>query len=421
MSLSFEENDIVWCQHPTSKFWPAKIVLDEVSGQWKKEDEIFAQFFHVGQGRRAKGKWHKVDEVIPFEVGADEPEFENETFIKVYNLAKSESAKNISQKHASIKIKRCKPPTKAVQTPKTTKKRGRPSKSASKATKAAEIKSEDIKTEARIVVEKMTMDFVKKQLNVTVCDEDMERLQSENEDEDLDEETKARVAEDNKAFLDDLDSDEDDDDEDKENDGDWNPNKENMKPKFVFKNSSKRTPFTPLVLMKEEKSEYELIQERNKAEQRKMLEALMASSSELSRSFRGPKVPRKYTGASAKVPAHRRRESAPVRYSTRQQPPRTRSRRDSTGESFSSGLSTPTKRLFEEDCDHDDYMAAKRSRDTMRSHPTRWIKNPNTDFLPADDITEDMLGNVSDFVSEKIYNQVLILNKFSLRGHSNYS
>jgi hypothetical protein len=71
-----------------------------------------------------------------------------------------------------------------------------------------------------------------------------------------------------------------------------------------------------------------------------------------------------------------------------------------------SELGSPSKRpLFEEDMDHDDYVAAKRSK-TVRAHPTRWIKNPNTDILSADDVTEAMLANVSDYVSEKIYNQV---------------
>ena len=57
-----------------------------------------------------------------------------------------------------------------------------------------------------------------------------------------------------------------------------------------------------------------------------------------------------------------------------------------------------------DDEDYDDnYVAAKRSK---RSHPTRWIKDPNEGFLTADEITDDMLGNVSDYVSEKIYNPV---------------
>ena len=115
-------------------------------------------------------------------------------------------------------------------------------------------------------------------------------------------------------------------------------------------------------------------------------------------------------GGSAKGPAHRRRESAPVRYSTRVKAPVTRSGLNSDGTSPAlSELGSPSKRpLFEEGMDHDDYVAAKRSK-TVRSNPTRWIKNPNTDVLSADDVTEDMLANVSDYVSEKIYNKVTFL------------
>jgi hypothetical protein len=61
--------------------------------------------------------------------------------------------------------------------------------------------------------------------------------------------------------------------------------------------------------------------------------------------------------------------------------------------------------LFEEDGENDDYVAAKRGRN-VRAHPTRWIRDPNSDFLKVEDVTEDMLANVSDYVSEKIYDQV---------------
>lgn len=129
-----------------------------------------------------------------------------------------------------------------------------------------------------------------------------------------------------------------------------------------------------------------------------MLESMKLASFELKRAFT-PACPRKI-GGSVKGPAHRRRESAPVRYSTRKQPPRTRSKRSLSPLRYDS--SPERKRgLFEEEIGDDDcYVAAKRSK---RAHPTRWVKDPNTGFLAPEDVTEEMLALVSDYVSEKIY------------------
>merc|ERR1719295_2308583 len=38
-------------------------------------------------------------------------------------------------------------------------------------------------------------------------------------------------------------------------------------------------------------------------------------------------------------------------------------------------------------------------------HPKRWLKDPNVDVPTPDDITDDMLENVADYVSEKVYGQ----------------
>jgi hypothetical protein len=106
---------------------------------------------------------------------------------------------------------------------------------------------------------------------------------------------------------------------------------------------------------------------------------------------------------SAKGPAHRRRESAPVRCSTRPRAPVIKSPLDGID------IGSPSKRpLFEENMNHKDHVAAKR-RKTTQANPPRRSKNLNTDILSAEDVTEDMLTNVSDFVSEKIYNKVTVL------------
>ena len=393
MFRDFAENDIVWSKNQKSEFLPGKIVVDESTGDWRKEDDdqVFVEVFPTGPGRRPKGKWLKASDVIFFDVAKnDETTFDKAGLNKAYNLAKKDFLEN--GKRASVKVKRCKPED-VTKTP-TQKKLGRPPKSAGGKSSSKKVK----------MSKKMLKDIEQKsQMNKNVSDD-------EEDEDDIDEESRAKFAEDNKNFLDDISS--DDDDEDKEND--WRPgDKENIKPnkkRFVFKKMSKmdRKPFAPLVPMpKEEPSEYEKLQDRRKLEQRQMLESMKLASFALTKAIT-PNPPRRKTfGGSAKGPAHRRR-SAPVMYSTRTQPPRTRSKVNMTETSFSE-FRSPTKRtLFEEDCDNDDYVAAKRGR-KVRAHPTRWIRDPNSDFLKADEVTEEMLENVSDYVSEKIYNQVLNL------------
>ena len=254
MSQQFEEDDIVWCPNQVSKFWPAKIKSDPDSGEWKKEDEIFVELFHAGKGRTPKGKWQKIGDLVNFVANSVDPEFECEKLTKVYGLAKSAYESRTAQKRLTVKLTRCssvEKPTETV-TP-APKKRGRPSKSATK-----KAKTTSKKNEARGVFAKLGQDLAltQKQLNVTVSDDEEEEL------EDVDDDTKAKMDKEMKNFLDELDSDEDE--EDKENnDGEWNPRaeKENRRPSagFVFKKA--RKPLAPLEPMpKEEKSEYEKIQ-----------------------------------------------------------------------------------------------------------------------------------------------------------------
>jgi len=92
-------------------------------------------------------------------------------------------------------------------------------------------------------------------------------------------------------------------------------------------------------------------------------------------------------------------------YSTRTEPIKLRSRHvtgtSDSDSGISSGLSTPTKRFREEDeTDDGDYLPARK----RRSCPTRWAKDPNVNVPTPDDITDEMLDNVCDYVSEKVYN-----------------
>ena len=62
----------------------------------------------------------------------------------------------------------------------------------------------------------------------------------------------------------------------------------------------------------------------------------------------------------------------------------------------------PTRKwpLFDDEDYDNNYVIAKRSK---RQQPNRWIKDPNMGYLTADEITDDMLNNVSDYLSKKIY------------------
>ena len=69
---------------------------------------------------------------------------------------------------------------------------------------------------------------------------------------------------------------------------------------------------------------------------------------------------------------------------------------------ISSGISTPVKRrarYFYEDDEGREVQPQPRKR---KSCPTRWAKNPNVDVAAPEDITDEMLDNVADYVSEKV-------------------
>jgi len=141
-------------------------------------------------------------------------------------------------------------------------------------------------------------------------------------------------------------------------------------------------------------SEYELIQQKNIEERQNKLKELMLSDAK-----KAVEIPKK-----KKPVAHRRGTARPlvVAYSTRTEPIQLRNRSVSSSDLLP-GLGTPTKRFKEEEEVSDEYESpAKKSR---RTQPTRWHKNPNTDVPTPDDITDEMMENVADAVSEKVYDQ----------------
>ena len=140
---------------------------------------------------------------------------------------------------------------------------------------------------------------------------------------------------------------------------------------------------------KEELSEYDKLREQRIKEFKQMQESLglFAAAKDLK-----PK----------KKPVVRR--SAPIDFTRRTEPIQLRSRKvpgDNESDSgISSGISTPTKRYFD-DYGSDDEFKPKRRR---VFHVSRWKIDPNVDVPTPDDITDDMLENIADFVSEKVYN-----------------
>ncbi len=88
----------------------------------------------------------------------------------------------------------------------------------------------------------------------------------------------------------------------------------------------------------------------------------------------------------------------------------TRSRYTSGGSSgLTSGtgseISTPRKWSEEDEFSDEENCAPHARQRTRRTAPSTWCFNPNQDILAPEDVTDEMLDNVADYVSEKIYSQ----------------
>merc|ERR1712029_1021297 len=140
-------------------------------------------------------------------------------------------------------------------------------------------------------------------------------------------------------------------------------------------------------------SEYERIQQKNIEDRRKMFKELMMSDAKKS-----TEIPKKTKPVVRAV----RRRTVVDAYSTRSEPIRLRNRNVS-GSHLLSGLVTPTKRFLEEDELSGEETRAKRSRRVQSTRSS--YKDPNTDVPTPDDISEKMLENVADAVSQKVYNR----------------
>ena len=154
-----------------------------------------------------------------------------------------------------------------------------------------------------------------------------------------------------------------------------------------------------LTVNKDEVSEYEKIRLKNIAERQKMFSKLKADMMALKRTM-APKPKPKSGGNRARNL---------LMYSSRKERVVTRSRRNSAGCSepssgSNSGASTPIKRkrFWEEMSD----FSESEDEDTPKRAFVRnrmWMKDPNINILMPEDITDEMLANVADRVSDKVY------------------
>ena len=70
----------------------------------------------------------------------------------------------------------------------------------------------------------------------------------------------------------------------------------------------------------------------------------------------------------------------------------------------SMGKTSPIKREREDDSSDDEFVELPMKK--RRSMPHKWIFDPNTEIQSPEDVTDEMLANVADYVSQKEYDKV---------------
>ncbi len=152
----------------------------------------------------------------------------------------------------------------------------------------------------------------------------------------------------------------------------------------------RRKPLAPMKMAQpepEEIPEYEKLRMANIEEQKRLfLDRLKKEAAALK--------PKPITKVPRNIGLLRRRKVVQKLYSTR-----ARSRKDS-GES--SNCTTPSNVSDQEYESEEEFLELKEQRRSY-SCPSKWRYNPNTDIIQPEDVTEKMLDNVCNFVSEKVY------------------
>jgi len=221
-----------------------------------------------------------------------------------------------------------------------------------------------------------------------------------------------------KTFLSEFDIDDDKENNDPESGDEWDAGVEasmkHKKPKIskagnlvlgkknkVERRATLASTFARPEPPKRELTEYEEIQQKNIADRKAIFEDLWKAKKEAEMPKIQP-VARKFGVA--------RRRTAPgvALFCTRTEPINLRSR-NVTGSSdkdsdsgISSGYSTPRWREGEECLSDGEEELPKRRR---ISHPKRWVKDPNVDVPTPEDVTDEQLENVAEYVSEKVYDR----------------
>ena len=207
-------------------------------------------------------------------------------------------------------------------------------------------------------------------------------------DENCNEDTIEGIDDIKKSFLQDLDF--DDEEEDKEN----NDNNNIKKPKFkpgIGKTTVAQPITKPTKKMDDEVSDYEKIRLKNMADLRMKFLDEMKKMAKGMAPVPKPRKPAVKAVMRRKIPKQRRIYG-------------TRSRRNSN-ESFEYLGDSNEKLLYEETIDEDDEYEEYVPKKRRTSNVTRWGFNPNEDIRMPEDVTEEELDNVADYVSQKIYSQ----------------
>lgn len=146
---------------------------------------------------------------------------------------------------------------------------------------------------------------------------------------------------------------------------------------------------------KEDVSDYEKIRLKNIAERKKMFENLKRDMTNLKMDMAPkPKFP---------VAATARKWRMSLTYSSRSERVVTRSRRSVGGSVEDVNETLKMKRSWEEIFYEEEGFA--RGTSARNPNPSMWANNPDVDILKPEDVSEEMLANVADRYSDKVYAQ----------------
>ena len=152
---------------------------------------------------------------------------------------------------------------------------------------------------------------------------------------------------------------------------------------------------------KDDVSDYEKIRLKNIAERRKMFENLKRDMMTLKKDMAPKAKPQMSTTAKA------RRWRKSLKYSSRSERVVTRSSRSEVRKPLKEmketvGMKGMRGVISDFDDEEEDFA---RKAGARNPNPSMWANNPNVDILQPEDVSEEMLANVADRYSDKVYAQ----------------